>query len=492
MISLYLLPDRTRLVKAEATSGKLKILAIDELSSYWDALTSSSSEINAETGISHAAMEFANLFREAKKAVRISGEEFYIVLPDSLFCLIDCVRETDIEDGLEQYVASVVERESESLSIVTPLYARPGAELFQTIFAISKETIQCIVDAAGEEGVTLSSIEPASVAFLRASGAYDHEYFFLEAFKDSAVFVAFSPVGGMFRMDAGIFAENQLLDMPEITGDLGVRQLLAELDMTADRTFPSANDGIQIAILTGQRREYIKFNNLAARLVDLSFAPDIFSETPSFESPQDWMASIGTFLQEVPEDAAVYQKKPTFLISESGNLLSKGMQTNAKLFRITQRVKRISRIFLLCGLIFLAVLIVPALYFNSIKVPKVLQERFDETQKELPLIELALSLNEQAKKEHCNPTAGFKALLAHRPDTMNFSRVKIGESVGEKDIWMEAELVSLDPVTFQDYVAAMSIDKTFQGASIIRIGTDASGYKTATVRVRKGEIASEK
>ena len=493
MISLYLLPDRTRLVKATpASNGRLKIIAIDELSSYWDSLTSTSSGVDSATGISTAALSLSGVFREAKKAVRISGEEFFVVLPDSVFTFLDCVREPQIEEGVELYVSAMVDKPADTLAIAVPFRTRPGAELYQTIFALSKDIIQSIVDAAGEEGVTLSSIEPASIAFLRASGAYDREFFFLEAFQDSAAVVAYSPVGGMFRMDAPLLAEERLLDMPEISGDIDVREVFAELDMAADRSFPSANDDVNMVIITGQRRKFKKFKNMEARLADLTFAEDILSEALDFESPQDWMAAVGTLLQEVSEESSLYFKKPTYLSVESGNLLPTGMQTNAKLFRITQKVRKISRVALLAGIVGLFALLLPAFYFLSVEIPSALQARYDETQKELPVMEAELAIIGRSKKEHCYPVVGFQSLLTARPDTLGFSSVKIGESVGQKDVWMEADLVSKDPLVFQDYITTMSMDKNFKSAAIIKIGTDPSGFKTATVRVRKGDSVDEK
>lgn len=494
MISLYLLPDRTRLVKAEPSSdGRLKIIAIDEISPYWEPLVSApTSGVDPDSGISKSALTLSAMFREAGKAVRVSGEEFFIVLPDSLFSFLDCVREPQVEEGIEPYVSAMIEKPVDQLSFAIPLRTRPGAEMYQTVFALPKVMIQCIVDAAGEEGITLSSIEPASVAFLRASGAYDREFFFLEAFKEAAYIIAYSPVGGMFRMDAPLLAENRLLDMPEISGDMDVRQVFAEADMTADRSFPSANDGVNMVIINGQRRKFRKFKNMETRLTDLEFSEGIIADgAPSFEAPQDWMASIGTLLQEVPDDSPLYFKRPSYLTVESGNLLPAGMQTNAKLFRITQRIKKISRVALLSGLIILSALIFPAVYFCSIEVPAALQERYEVTQKELPIMEAELSIIGRAKNEHCYPVAGFNSLMLPRPDTLGFSSVKIGEYIGQKDVWMEADLVSKDPITFQDYVASMSLDKTFKSASIIKIGTDPSGFKTATVRLRKGEDVHE-
>lgn len=492
MISLYLLPDRTRLVKAQAASdGRLKISAIEELSSYWESLTSPSSGVDMETGISNSAVALSAMFREAAKAVNISGEDFFIVLPDSLFNFLDCVREAQVEEGIEAHVSSAIEIAPDQLSFAVPFKTRPGAVLFQTVFALSKEIVQCVVDAAGEEGVTLSSIEPSSVAFLRASGAYDREFFFLEAFKDASYIVAYSPVGGMFRMDAPLLAEGRLLDMPEITGDIDVRQVFAEADMTADQSFPSANDDVNMVIINGQRRRFKKFKSMEARLAALSFAEDFLLDAPPIEIPEDWMPAVGTLMQEIPDESPLYIKKPTYLSVESGNLLPKGMQTNAKLFRVTQKIKKISRISLLVGAAVLAGLILPALYFWSVEIPGSLQARYDETQKELPIMEAELSIIGRARKEHCYPLAGFNSLMLPRPENLGFSDVKIGDSVGQKDIWMEANLVSKDPLTFQDYIASMSNDKSFKSASIIKIGTDPSGFKTATVRLRKGEGVNE-
>ena len=488
MISLYLLPDRTRLVKAELESdGRLKVLAIDELSSYWEALASDSSGMDTDTGISQAALELSGMFREAGKLVGASGEEFYLVLPDSVFCLVNCVREPEAEAGVELYTAAAADMPVDDLSLTVPFLTRPSIEMVQTVFAIPREIIQRIVDAAGEEGVTLASVEPASVAFLRASGAFNKEHYFLEASSDSASFIAYSPIGGMFRMEDPLLSEKRLLDLPVAIGDMDVRRVLADLEAAAEDRFRTANDGVGVVIISGDRRKYAKYPSMEARMEELSFAPDIISGMHGMASPQDWMAPIGTFFQDAPDEAPIYGKKPTYLTCSSGNLLPKGMQTNAKLFRVTQRVKKVSRILLCFGIVLLMIFPAIAMYFSSFEVPQDLQEQFEANQKVLPIMEKDLALIAKAKQEHCSPMTGFRALLLPRPDTLSFTRVRIGEGAGIQGAWMEADLVSKDPLTFQDYVASMAASKTFSGASIIKIGTDSSGYKTATVTLRKGE-----
>jgi len=487
MISLYLLPNKTRLVKAERESdGRLKILSIDELPSYWDALVSDFSSVNPNTGISGAAMSLSGMFREAGKLVGSSGEEFYIVLPDSIFCLVTCVREPEVDAGVELYAAEASEIPLDDLSIAIPFETRPSIETVRTVFAIPKEKIQRIVDAAGEEGVTLASVEPASVAFLRASGAYNQEHYFF--FADSAVFVSYSPLGGIFRMEDPLLSADRLLALPAASGDMDLRRILADLEAASEDRFRTANDDVAVVFVSGDPRKYAKFPSLDARIKELSFVPDIISETPDMAAPRDWMASIGTFLQDEPETAPIFSKKPSYLTCSSGNLLPKGMRTNAKLFRLTQRVKKVSRMLLCFGIALLAIFPAIAMYFSSFDVPQDLQSQFEANQKELSIMEKELSLIAKAKQEHCRPITGFRALLRPRPETLGFTKVQINNGAsGPKGVWMEADLVSKDPLVFQDYVASMAADKTFSSASIIKIGTDASGYKTATVTLRKGE-----
>lgn len=492
MVSLYLLPDRTRLVKGNLeSSGKLKILAVDELPSYWDALVDPSEEVDADSGISRAAAALSGMFHEAAQIANASGEVFSLVLPDALFELVDCVREPEAEGGIDAYAAALLEMPAEEFSLSVPMETRPSVELCRTVFVLKKSMVQRLMDAAGEEGATLASVEPASVAFLRASGAYDREHFFFESLPDSAVVVAYSPIGGMFRIDAGILAEGRMLDMPEEAGNVDIRQILAELEAKANAKFRSASDDVPVVVLHGQRRKYAKFRALADRLGALAFAPDILAlGIPDLGDPQDWMAPVGTLLADAGEDSHLYAKKPTFLSLGSANLLPEGMQTNAKLFRVTQRVKKTSRILCLAALFALAALAVPAFYFSSIEVPGALRARFESTQKELPVIEKELALLQKAKKEDCQPLSGFRAMLRPRPEELGFAKVRIGEAAG-KEIWMEADIVTQNPLTFQDYVSSLSMDKKFRSASIVKIGTDASGWKTATVTFRKGETADE-
>lgn len=347
MISLYLKPDETQVVRAEIKKNMtLSIKAVDSVSSYWQTLIAATEEESGK--VSAASVELSGLFREVRKAVSASNEEFYVVLPDSLFLMVDCVHES-VED-MEKYISGATETPVGSFYYSVPIETRPGAELLRTVYAISSRLVQTIVDAAGEEGATLISIEPASVSFLRAMGEFSRENFMLQAFPDSAQIVAYSPVGGAFRMAADSLSENRLLDMPEEEGNRDIRQTFAQLDMVADRTFPSMNDNVTFIILSDKRNSYMKFDGISQRSVSEIAFPEYIESGIATDEQADWMTAAGTLLQEQGEDSSLYSKKPSFLNFCSANVLPKGIQTNAKLFRISQKAKQVSRVFILSGL----------------------------------------------------------------------------------------------------------------------------------------------
>lgn len=138
----------------------------------------------------------------------------------------------------------------------------------------------------------------------------------------------------------------------------------------------------------------------------------------------------------------------------------------------------------------LAVELIGILYFSVASIPTDLQSAYNSAQKEMPSLDAEISIIKAAKKEHRYPAEGVKALLRGRPESVRFSRVSVMES-GRNGAWMEADLVSKEPLAFQDYTVALASDKTFSGASIVRIGSDTSGYKTATVVLRRREDAAD-
>lgn len=500
MISLYLRPDKTQLVKAGLKKDRsLYVSVATELQPYLGLLIKDSNIVNHENFLEENEQDEApmgaylgDMFREAKAVTSFSGEEIYLVLPDSLFCLIDCIKNADSEEEVLQLIASRTGKSKEDIFYTIPVLSRPQTDLYKTVYAIERKFVQYLVDAAAEENIRLTSIEPASISFLRTAGEFKEAKFLLETFEEQAKIVSYSPVAGVFDLDVSDLSNQRLQMLTEDEICQQVKTSLIQHYSVADGTFPSLamSEDIRFIALT-ENKQLLNCEELKPRLAATLNFPEFIISDIALEYQQDWMVVLGTLLQEFTEKDLLFENKPAFQFSfQSANVLPKEIQTNARFWRWKQKVKKISRFFIVGAVAAIAVEIAGIAYFSTIMIPPKLQADFDAAKIDMNDIDNEIKIINLAKTEHEYPVEAFSELVAKKPNNCGFSKISFGQKNGAKDdkTWINFTAVSTDPLVFQDYTATLSTSEMFSGVNISQIATDPSGFKTATVVVRKGKV----
>lgn len=506
MISLYIRPDKTQVVKAELKKDRrLYVSDASEFASYWEALTgedmslfNTTSDLLPDAGKESFGASLSDMFAEVRDIVPCAGQDFYIVLPDELFQFIDC-----LEVPRENIASAISERlqkdESEFYYSVPVINNVSNQEPAKSVYVIDRTYVQALIDAAAEEGIRLSSIEPASISFLRANQYMDeneqeglgNEEFLLEIFANSAKFISYSPAKGIFALQAEGLSENELrANTPEDNRRIIDRQFTYN-DFTAQESFISLNDGVPYIVLTETPNIKMQF---AQRAASQKHFPPCIDARIAPEYQQEWMCVIGTLMQDYTLEDVLYDGMPDYVEFLSANVLPETFQINAKFWRWKQKVKKICRGVIVTSV---AVGVLEAglsLYFNSTEVPQSLQADYAKAEGDMDAINNEVSIINTATKEHEFPVEAFAELLRNKPNNCGFAKVNFGSknSGGGSDAdkkWIEFTAVSTDPLVFQDYTAALSDDSMFNGVSITQITNEqASSIKTATFVARKGKI----
>lgn len=432
------------------------------------------------------------LFTEVSQLTKIRNEEIYIVLPDFLFDVIDCVPdhgEKDIEKIVSQRISDLTNKGIEQFYYSVPIKSKPADEQFITIYAIDRRIIQRIIDAAAEENITLTSVEPASVSFLRCQANFTEETFILESFKNHAVMLSFSILGGVFGIDIPDLAENRLFYEPHEDAESDLLSAIVQQDMLADNLFPSLNFNIPYTVLSENRKRYKDFAPMAERLAEDIHFPS-FVEANGI-SELEWMPVIGTMMQKYKEIDEIYFDKPSYLVFGSANVLPKQIQTTAKLQQVKQSFKNVCRGLLATGTILLAAEVFGILYFGSAEIPNGLQADYKDAKSRIDTINTEIKVIKEASEVDANPVEGFTAMQNFRPENLFYTKMTIGDrqkgAQNKKKPWITTEMVAPDPLLFQEFISSLSDADIFNSVSLTQINSNTmSGFKTATVVLKKG------
>lgn len=489
MISLYLRPDKTQILKGRLKKDQtLSITHATEIQSYYSLLTNKSTNEIVENNLIYDAPleDLTSLFQELKKVVPTSYEEVYIILPDMLFTSINC-GDVLSEDEYMEFVRGQTGKEDESVYYSFPIISSPGGMVKKTFFAIDRTIIDALAEAAHMENISLTSIEPASIAFFRSCDKWQEERFLLEMFEEEATIVAYSPVAGMFSLNTPSLRKKNLEDLNKANDEF--EKIFAIQDFTAGKIFPSINVNIPFTVLVEKSDPLLHLNAFSERLAEQEILPDYVDADISQEYQQEWLIPIGALLQN-KEFQNEYM--PTFLKIKSANVLPEQIKMNAKFRQWKHLAKKYSRILI----VFLAAMAFfetgGILYFSSISINPKLQADYDTAQKNIKDVDAEIKLLAAAKKEHEYPVEAFHQLLSDRPDACGFSSISIGNNgtnaQDSNEKWIHVTAVSSDPLVLQSFASTLSTDEMFTHVALNKMDTDSSGIKIADLTIGKGKI----
>ncbi|MBE6101713.1 MAG: STAS domain-containing protein [Selenomonas ruminantium] len=322
MISLYLRPDKTQLMYAEIKKKKvIDVKMITELPECYSSF--SMEDDNA------AIQKLRRIFRDAIFATKTKFEEVYIILPDTLFSYVSCF-DPSADTVLNNRIMQEMNVESlKEYFIMEPMEIKaPFPKPQKSIYVLKKKYVEMMAMAAQLEQVSLVSVEPFSMAFVRGNQSWERDYAMVEIFPEEATIMTFSAVGGIFRTDAPHADANTLLsDIDE--GESILVRVYSNTKMVATKYFSSVSPDLKMIIFSEENRiRNMHFVQGNAYDEEIRLPAFVNARMRPQEIPK-WLASVGTFLQGF-DDELVYPDKNSSIVISSSNFLPANMQANAK------------------------------------------------------------------------------------------------------------------------------------------------------------------
>ena len=490
MISIYITPDGTQVVQAKLRKDrKISVTHAFEMESFWHGLPLAEGQ-TADMAV------LRRLFRELRSRIKTSYEDIHIVLPDMAFALADCFDAANVDDAKRQALDSLdrLGISRDNLYFSFPMSSRQVAPGMETVFAIRREVVDSILEAARVEKLTLASLEPASISFCRCFSAWTLDYFFVELFRGGATVVSFSPIGGIFKMDAPGLSEEQLLsdkDSEFVQSCSLISEIYARNDYAASMVFKSLRSDASYIVLTGNRA-INSIPAIQARLPEKrpGFPPFVVSGIMG-DDQLEWMACLGTLMQVYTREDAIFDQIPSFLDIRSSNMLPEHAQQAAKSKQWQAIVRKASMIASATCLAILAMEAAGIVYFGNVKIPDSLQQEYTTAEKTKESVNVEIEVIRAAReKQDAKPFEAYSKLVAARPEGCGFTSVKISQppkTQDAKDRWIEVNAASSNEMVFQDFQASLTSSGNFGKVTVQTIAADSGNVKTSLITVGKGE-----
>lgn len=487
MVSVYLQPTRTQLVRAKLRKdGILQVQEYREIpQSYLDIFDKLDSFPSAE----EAARDLSYLFSDIKEAMNIKRDGIYIVLPDYLFDYVDCLQ-YESDEELEAQIASATGREINDVYWSAPIVTKPAPqETWKTVYAIQRKVIDVFIAAADLQNAKLYSIEPSSLSFLRSTGKFSKEEFVFQAFEKQATFIAYSSIAGLFKMDIPELAMQSISSMESEAANALIQSCIIQFESTAEQTFTFMNQGIPFTMLA-KPVEIRSFSTFVERAAERQQFPAYISSDIPEEEQQDWFCCIGTMLQSVDFttdqfiDEGIIDNYEQIL---PGNILPDDIQKNTRVYQFLQKCKQLSIAGIaVLGVVCIAETIGIFAMNSSMEIPPSLKTDYASAQKSMKDMDTELAVIELAGKEHQYPMEAMEALVQNKPNGLGFLSVDIGGK-GAGDTWITMKVAAKDPMMIQQYASALSGSEMFKNVVVSSISSSGISIKTADLAMAKGE-----
>ena len=333
MIAVYIQPGYTQVVVAKQRKKQLKIQSCKIIQHGNKDYLSCLENINQDT-----IQDFQNLFEDIKSISQKPRDEIYIVLPDYIFLMVNCFSSTT-QDQTRDEILNRLALTAEEIEYSTPITTSPEPQKpLVTACVLSSEITNVLIEAANNTNVHLVSIEPASISFLRTKCAYNQEELALFIFNEKATFIAYSQLGGLFKVDNNELSLKNLGNMPQEEAEQTIVAAISEFEMTAQTTFEYLNRELKYTIFA--KDSAVKtFNILAARNAQMKYLPDMVDASYiPLEEQQDWLCAIGTLLQYIDFSSDEFEEYiDSYEQVSSGNVLPEEIQNRSKKYHKIQR-----------------------------------------------------------------------------------------------------------------------------------------------------------
>lgn len=481
MIGIFLRDDQTQVVKAMRRKNALHVIAAERLPPYLEYVQ------KQDAGF------LVDLFQAVNQAVGSLYEEIYIVLPDGEFDFIDCAdfSEVDMSEGMEEahekWLADRnIKRGAHYVSY--PIEYRTNLHHMKTSVGIARDKVDCLLAAAKAADASLMSVEPVSLAYLRCLGKWREEHCILEFVGGNANLLAYSPLGGLFRLPMP-----QISKMQEVGGaklwEEAIDDALVQYDAVRQKSFEYANIDAPLHVISSMDLTGLK--SVRRRLATPAFPDTLVKTGLPPEARRDYMIPIGAALQVFEGEAFFEENLPGFLRLTSANVLPGDVKLDSRFSRLKKKTLQYSKRLIGVLLVALAIEGGGILYFSSIQIPDQLQGNYNHANASVAAVKKELDIIKQAKGEHQYPLEGLEALIRAKPKEIDFLNLELGRA-GSSGAWITLNMGAADPMHFREYAAKLNENTVFSGINISQISSERqSGLKTATIEIGRGKEVSK-
>jgi hypothetical protein len=482
MIGVYLRPDITQVIKGdEKKDGHIRLKLAETTYSYYEAVK--------QKDVDRLIEMFIDI-----KSMTAFTEELYLVLPDTLFCKIDCclLKQTADKELENRQLVDILARlpiQRDDLYVTVPTECKSLTDVKKTVYVIEKKYIDVISEAARLADIPLVSIEAASMAYLRGLQQWNKEIILVEAFKEEACLINFSPVAGIFRCDTNAFTEQNIGNSKELNDAIIIN------DTAAKDTFDVMNANCPIQFLHENMpvvSALQSIDDIKSRIVPFA----IFPKNIDFEDFQgeqaEWIIPIGAILQGV-SSTVIYESKPDHLVLLDSNVLPEEFRKQSRSQRVRKLTKKYTKILIAFLLGFILLEICGLLYASTVVIPQNLQLEFNQAKGEMDIVKKELDVINTANTEEQTPMTALQIILSQKPQNLGFSEIEIGSTTSknkkDKPIWITFTAKSGDPIVIRDYTNRLAEDDRLKDIHIEQIVTSSTNdIKSATVTIGKGKV----
>lgn len=325
MISVYLRPDATQVVRAKMKKGILNVQSSKMIEK------SFLPDMQVNGALPEDAPDlFEEMFKTVLGEMKAKREEFYLVLPDYLFLMEDCFR---FDSDVRFHIESGVHKSINDVCYAQPIITAPEPQQrLATICVLGHEIADAIYEGAKRCHVQLTSVESAGISFLRGTGFFMKEELSLYSFAGHASFIGYSSNGGLFKMDTPELSISYLSTLDEIEAEQTIRQYMIEFENAAHQTFEFLNQDLPYTLMMPQ--DVIdKYPALLERKAEDHELPDFFKGA-DFESNDEWLPVLGTLLQNIDFNDDKYADiLDSYESIESGNVLPDEIKQSSKRYQ---------------------------------------------------------------------------------------------------------------------------------------------------------------
>ena len=484
MIGIYINPDCTQIVKGKLNKNNiLKVDFMTKLPSYWHELKTL--EIYPETGL-------ARLFHELKRNTKTRYEEIYIVLADTIFSMISCypyITEDKLQVNIQDALGISAEELKKKYFVVAPIEVKPSFQTRKSVYVIEQVYITRLVEAAKLAKLSITSIEPASMAFIRCRREWEKDYPVMEIFEEESSIFRFSPYAGIYCSEPLDLTSNQLM-RDEAAAETIILNAVTQNQYLSGKSFYSYTPDAKYSVLCSNFRVLNLTGIKQVKETEKITLPEFVDTSLKVSMQVDGLIVIGTLLQNYPDEEAVYAKKHPSVVVTSANLLPEELQKEAKNTHWRGIASR--SLSVMTGILALTVVVEMAgmIYFSHITVPDELEADYQAAQASKSEIDAEISAIKAARTENMQVMEAYKELLANRPNGLGFVDLTIGSSNPDnkaaKENYVKLKATSLAQTSFNEMITNLETDSFFVSPVLNSMNKAGDAAMTADISIGKG------